>query len=76
MEKIQMIINEIIKHRSKGNRAIATSIKTRLILKGIPILQYDKSDPSYNPYLPDDPIIISKLMDIANEFGIKIDFIE
>ena len=48
------MIQKIVTEKSKGNQVIASSIKTKIILKGIAI---DK----YTPASPDDFVVINKL---------------
>lgn len=61
--QINRMINSIIQQRSNGNPTIASTTKTKLILKGI--------NPSkFNDTSDDDQIIIDKIKIIANEFGI------
>ena len=56
---------KIISQKSRGNQIIASSIKTKMILKGIAV---DK----YTPASPDDPVVIQKVKDIAKEFGLIV----
>ncbi|OAA95120.1 FIST signal transduction protein [Clostridium coskatii] len=62
--KIKEIIDNVIKHRSKGNPAIAEMTKTKFILKGINPNKFDS-----NSY--DDPIIIEKLIKIVEQMDVK-----
>lgn len=59
------MIQKIITEKSRGNKVIANSVKTKIILKGVAI---DK----YTPTSPDDMAVIQKLRDIAKEFGLII----
>ncbi len=59
------MIQKIVTEKSKGNQVIASSIKTKIILKGIAI---DK----YTPASPDDFVVINKLREIGKEFGIFV----
>lgn len=59
------MIQKIVAEKSKGNQVIASSVKTKIILKGIAI---DK----YTPTSPDDPAVIKKLWEIGKEFGVFI----
>lgn len=61
--QIYNMIQKIVKDKSKGNQVIASSVKTKIILKGIAI---DK----YTPTSPDDPAVIKKLLEISKEFGL------
>lgn len=61
--QIYNMIQKIVKDKSKGNPVIASSVKTKIILKGIAI---DK----YTPASPDDPAVMKKLLEISKEFGL------
>lgn len=63
--KIKFMIDKIIADKSKGNDIIASSIKTKLILKGINVKNYTANS-------PDDLAIIASLRVIAEEFGVKL----
>ncbi len=63
--QIYNMIQKIITEKSRGNKVIANSVKTKIILKGVAI---DK----YTPTSPDDMAVIQKLRDIAKEFGLII----
>lgn len=63
--QIHNMIQKIVADKSKGNQVIASSVKTKIILKGIAI---DK----YTPTSPDDPAVIKKLWEIGREFGVFI----
>jgi len=63
--KINSMINAIVEGKSKGNSIIASSTRTKIILKGINVS-------NYNANSPDDPVIIEKLKVIAKEFGVTI----
>ncbi len=67
MEKgtIKQMIDRIILLRSCGNSAIAVTVKTKIILKGI-------NPDKYTSQTDDDPQIIRKLQDLADEFGIRL----
>ncbi len=61
--QIKKTIDSIVAERSGGNTVIASTTRTKLLLKGINISEYtDKS--------PDDPVILTKLKEIAKEFGV------
>lgn len=63
--QIKKIIDKIITERAKGNPAIISTTKTKLLIKGI--------DPNkYNASSPDDPAILDKAKIFANELGIQI----
>jgi hypothetical protein len=61
--KIKQMIDEIVQKRSKGNATIASSTRTKLILKGIDIQKYSS-------FSDDDPQVIAKLQAIAAEMGL------
>jgi len=63
--KIKLMIDKIIKDKSKGNNTIAACTRTKLILKGISV---DK----YTAVSPDDPEIINKVTQIAKELGVTL----
>lgn len=59
------MLNSIIQQRAKGNSTIATTTKTKLILKGINPDRFDSSS-------PDDAAVIGKLRAIAQELGVAV----
>lgn len=63
--QIYNMIQKIVTEKSKGNPVIASSVKTKIILKGIAI---DK----YTPTSPDDFDVMQKLRQIGMEFGIFV----
>lgn len=63
--QIRKTIDRIINEKSRGNSVIASSIRTKMILKGISV---DK----FNINSPDDPEIMRKLQVVATEYGISI----
>ncbi len=63
--QIRKTIDRIISEKSRGNSVIASSIRTKMILKGISV---DK----FNMNSPDDPEILKKLQLVATEYGIRI----
>ncbi len=63
--QIKMLIDKIIRERSKGNETVALTTKTKIILKGINPNQWDENS-------PDDPAVIEKLKQVAKEFSIQI----
>jgi len=63
--QINEMINSIIEQRAKGSETIATTTKTKLVLKGI--------DPdNFNESSPDDPSIIKKLKDLAQDLDVTL----
>jgi hypothetical protein len=63
--RIKHLIDTIIAERSKGNAAIAKSLKTKLMLKGL-------NPDAYTADSPDDPIVLKKLTALANSLGISV----
>lgn len=63
--QIYTMIQKIVNQKSKGNPIIASSVRTKMILKGIAV---DK----YTPQSPDDPEIMKTLQGIAKDFGVNI----
>lgn len=63
--QIHAMIDRIISQKARGNQIIASSVRTKMILKGIPV---DK----YTAMSPDDPAILQKLKEVAKEFGIVV----
>ena len=62
---IHRMIVTLVEQRSQGNSTIASSTKTRLILKGI-------NPERYTPDSPDDPVVMAKIQEMAAGFGIKL----
>jgi hypothetical protein len=62
---IKQMINTIIDKRSKGNQTVATTTKTKLILKGLNPDRFDAVS-------PDDPIIIAKVRAVGVEMGVSV----
>ena len=63
--KIKQLIDTLIERRSQGNPSIASTTRTKLLLKGIDGNKYsEKSD--------DDPAVIASIMQIADEMGINL----
>jgi hypothetical protein len=62
---IKTMIDRIIAERSKGNSTLASTTRTKLILKGI--------DPDkFGPASPDDQAVISKLRALAADLDITV----
>ncbi|MGM5483041.1 MAG: hypothetical protein ACQESF_06255 [Nanobdellota archaeon] len=63
--QIHNALKTIIEKVSSGNEIIATTTKTKLVLKGI--------DPDkYDPNSEDDPQVMEKVKQVANEFNVQI----
>ena len=63
--QVYHMIQKIITQKSRGNQVIASSVRTKMILKGIAV---DK----YTPMSADDPLAMQKLREIAKEFGVMV----
>ncbi len=59
------IIDAIIKKRSRGVGSIAKAIKIKIALKGI-------NPDSLTPDTPDDPVLLRKLLKLAQSYGLQI----
>lgn len=63
--KIKKMIDNLIQIRSGGSESLASTTRTKLLLKGIDSKKYtDQSE--------DDPAIIKTIEQIADEMGIKL----
>lgn len=63
--EIKRMIEAIVSVRSKGNPTIAKAVETKMILKGI--------DPqNYTSVSPDNPVVISKLKEMAKQFNVAV----
>lgn len=66
--RIHSIINQIVTKKSNGVKALESTTRSKIIMKGI-------YPGNYNETSEDDPLIIAKLRDIAFEFQLNdIDF--
>lgn len=63
--QIQKMIQTVIAQKAKGNAVIASSIQTKMYLKGIAV---DK----FTAVSPDDPAVMRKVREIAKEFGVIV----
>jgi hypothetical protein len=63
--KTKLIIDSIITQRSGGDPKIAKVIKTKLMLKGV-------NADAYSLDTPDDPNLVSRLIDLAGKLGVTI----
>ena len=63
--QIKRMLDCIIEQRSKGNRTIATTTRTKLVLKGVNPDQFTANS-------ADDTAIIAKVQAIAVEFGLTV----
>jgi len=63
--QIKKLIESYVQQMSKGSPTIAATIRSKLCLQGIIPSKYDDSS-------IDDPVIIKKVVDIANLSGIKL----
>ena len=63
--KINKLSDSLIEQSSQGSASIATTTRTKLLLKGIDAKKYtEQSD--------DDPAVINTIMQVANEMGISL----
>lgn len=63
--KIKQLIDSIIMQRTNGNPALATSVKAKLIMKGI-------NPDKFTAQSDDDPAVIDKLHKLAIDLGINL----
>lgn len=63
--QIRRLLEKIVQDRSRGDSIIANTTKAKLILKGI---SFDK----YTSASEDDPHVIERLRQIADELGVKL----
>ena len=64
--KIKKMIEEIIRLKSQGDPVLANTTRAKIILKGVSIKNYtDISE--------DDPIMMKKMNQIAQDFGVVLD---
>ena len=63
--EIKRLIDSIVTKRSQGNPTLVATTKTKLVLKGIRV-------DDFTPSSPDDPAVISKIRQVAEEMGIKV----
>jgi hypothetical protein len=63
--KIKQTIDKIIEERSRGNEVIRNTTRTKLIIKGI-------NPNKYTAESEDNPEILTRLQQIANEMSIKL----
>ena len=63
--QVYRMIQTIITQKSKGNTVIASSIKTKMYLKGIAV---DKDTLTS----PDDLAVAQKVREVAKEFGVTV----
>ena len=59
------ILDAIILKRSRGVGAIAKAIKIKIALKGI-------NPDNLTPDTPDDPVLLKKLLDLAQSYGLRV----
>jgi hypothetical protein len=63
--KIKQIIDKIVNERAKGNEVIASTTRTKIVLKGI-------RPSAYNENSEDNSVVIAKLHEIAKEMGVQL----
>ncbi len=63
--KIKKMIDSLIEIRSGGSQSLASTTRTKLLLKGIDSKKFTEQS-------EDDPVIIKTIEQIADEMGIKL----
>jgi hypothetical protein len=63
--KIRQLIDTLIEKRSQGNPSLASTTRTKLLLKGIDSSKFTSSS-------EDDPQVITKLKQVAQEMNIQL----
>ncbi|HMW64029.1 hypothetical protein [Accumulibacter sp.] len=63
--QVLVLINRLIDARAKGNPTVASTTRTKLLLKGI------KAE-NWTPSSADDPAMLAKVRDVAREMGVAI----
>lgn len=63
--KIKQLIDTLIEKRAQGNPSIASTTRTKLLLKGI-------DSNKFNEKSEDDPAIIASIIKIADEMGTNL----
>ena len=63
--QVHHLINKLIETRANGNAVVASTTKTKLLLKGIKVQDW-------TPTSSDDPAMLKKIRDIAVEMGIAL----
>jgi len=63
--KIRQLIDNLIEIRSQGNPSLASTTRTKLLLKGIDSTKYSSSS-------EDDAATIAKIKQIAQEMNISL----
>jgi hypothetical protein len=63
--KIKLQMDAFISEVSKNNPVLVSTTRTKLILKGIDPNKYTRES-------PDDPVVLEKLRNIAEAFGVKL----
>jgi hypothetical protein len=63
--KIRQLIDDLIEIRSQGNPSLASTTRTKLLLKGIDSTKYSSSS-------EDDAATIAKIKQIAQEMNISL----
>jgi hypothetical protein len=61
--KIKRLVDQIVEKKGKGNEVLISLTKAKLIMKGI-------NPDKYGPASPDDPVVLGKLVALANELGV------
>ncbi|HNE11878.1 MAG TPA: hypothetical protein PK318_00700 [Accumulibacter sp.] len=59
------MIDKLVELRAKGNATVASTTRTKLLLKGIKVASWTATS-------PDDPDMIAKVREVAKEMGVAI----
>ncbi len=63
--QIKTMLEEIIRRRANGNNVVASTTKTKLILRGL-------NPDRFTAVSPDDAAILAKVKVIAGELGVSL----
>ena len=63
--KIKQLIDYVIKERAQGNPSLESTTRTKLLLKGVDSRKYSSSS-------EDDPEVIAKIRQVAQEMNIEL----
>ncbi len=63
--QVKKMIDRLIQEKAKGNEIIASSVRTKLILKGINVSKYTETS-------TDDSAVMDAVRQAAKEFGVML----
>ncbi|MBL8397943.1 MAG: hypothetical protein JNL84_07345 [Candidatus Accumulibacter sp.] len=63
--QVLRMIDKLVEARAKGNATVASTTRTKLLLKGIKVTNWTATS-------PDDPEMIAKIREVAKEMGVAI----